>query len=615
MVTYPSLHPSDASFVDIRSRNSLYVDKTHHFRNLLEPEGEGLLAQTDLAVRHQLLLRPRRFGKTLLINTLEAWFQGLPPDKASRALPHDNTLPDCPEGWSSPSWLWDGLDAADWHGVHGWHPVIRLDMSRVSPENPGRMQDALRKYLWGVVVEWGDASGLWQTDPFTPVPDLDPPQILDDLVTRLTNAYGERPVILVDEYDAPVTRHIASDMDMDMAPVLRPLRDLYRVLKDDAGRLYCVFVTGITRLARQHLFSAANNFVDISAAETHATICGFTEEEVGTCLAPHRDALRDLEPAFDDDRILADWRDMYNGYRFARHPDTELVCNPFTLTNGLHDTLTNETDRWKALQGKWPSAWSKTGHPEVAIRLAGRPHRSLPPGAREVDGQPAPLEGALDSLQRPDFARLMQDTGYYTWHGGHEPYLDFPNHEVAESWLRDILDLLGKSGWPESMERVRRMGDCLQACDMDGFADLLLPFYSEIPYYNLDSESCFRAVLQTVCRLISDEVRAEKPSWGGRSDLEIAVGDFIYAMEVKYRRDGRIEDSADKALKQIRDRPYGREHILGERNVVAVGLAFHKDAAAGTQLAYLTRDLSKLLRERDADADTPREQRRKPPCM
>ena len=617
MPAYPPLHTTDATFADIRASKGLYVDKTHHFRNLLAVEGEGLLSQPKLAVRHQLLLRPRRFGKTLLINTLEAWFQGLPPETASLRPSRDTTLPDCPEGWSSPSWLWDGLDAADWHGVHGWHPVVKLDMSRGVADTPAGTDQALRDYLWETAGLWHDRGLIWDTGaPGVPGPDAAPASLLTHLLRRLDQAYGSRPVVLVDEYDAALTDHLG--LDLDPTPAASALRRFYRVLKDDAGLLYGVFVTGITRLARQHLFSAANNFMDISADEPYATLCGFTDEEVDGSLAPYRDALRDLEPAFNDDRILADWRNMYNGYRFARDHETEQVCNPLTLTAGLYRTLTNANDRRKALQSKWPSAWSATGHPDVAIRLAVDPHQSLPPGVREVDSQHAPLEETLDSLQRPDFARIMQDAGYYTWHGGdaaHEPYLDFPNHEVAESWFRDIMGVRDDQKWSENMGRVHELGDCLHTCDMDGFAKTLLSFYSEIPYYNLDSESCFRAVLQTLCRLISDEVRAEKPAWGGRSDLEVAVGDFIYVMEVKYSREGKIEDGVAEALNQIRDRPYGREHVLGSRNVVAVGLAFHKDAAAGAQLACGHRDLSELLRERVADPDTPREQRRKPPCM
>ena len=611
MTAYPPLHPTDANFAAIRARNGLYVDKTPHFRHLLAAEGGDVLAQPELAVRHQLLLRPRRFGKTLLINTLEAWFQGLPPERATIRPSRDITLPDSPDGWSSPAWLWQGLDAEDWHGTHGWHPVIRLDMSRSAPSTPKGMRQSLQNYLWGVVETWGNRTGAWQTDRLSSLPDLEPPLLLEHLAQRLNRVYGVRPVVLVDEYDAPLTRFMGTEHDpADAAP---DLRDLYRVLKDDAGLLYGVFVTGITRLARQHLFSVANNFVDISADEPYATLCGFTDEEVDVCLSPHRDALRDLEPAFDDGRMLAAWRDMYNGYRFARHPDTERVYNPFTLTNGLHHTLTNADDRHKAMQDRWPSAWSATGHPGLAVRLAADTRQSLPPGVREGAAPPSPSERSLDNLRRPDFARLMQDTGYYTWHGGdggREPYLDFPNREVAVYWFKDILDLWDERDRPNAADLLKDMGNCLHICDVQGFADLLETFYSGLAYHNLDSKACFRAVLQTLCLQIADNLRTEKPSWGGRSDLEVVVGEYIYVMEVKHSRDGNSADSVAEAMKQIRNRPYGREHLHGKRNVLAVGLAFHKDENTGVHLECGHRDLRELLRERTADTDTPRIRRR-----
>ena len=360
MVTYPPLHPTEANFVAIRSRNSLYVDKTHHFRNLLEPEGDDLLTQPDLAVRHQLLLRPRRFGKTLLINTLEAWFQGLPPEMIVRRPSHDTTLPDMPDGWQSPSWLWEGLDGADWHGVHGWHPVVKLDMSRGVADTPTGTDRILRGYLWQTAGLWHDRGLIWDTGaPGVPGPDADPASLLTHLLRRLDQAYGARPVVLVDEYDAALTEHLGSDADP--TPAAAALRRFYRVLKDDEGLLYGVFVTGITRLARQHLFSAANNFTDISSDESCADLCGFTEAEVKECLAPHRDALRELEPRLDEDRMLDDWRDMYNGYRFARSSDVDQVYNPYTLTNGLRWTLANTEARLDAVRGLWPSEWSKTG--------------------------------------------------------------------------------------------------------------------------------------------------------------------------------------------------------------------------------------------------------------
>ena len=572
MTAYPPLHPSNANFIDIRANNGLYVDKTQHFQHLLAVFPPTGATQPDLVNKHQFLVRPRRFGKTLLINTLEAWFQGLPPAPAARLPGGRDTLTGLPDGWRAPDWMWTGLDGSDWHGVHGWHPVVKLDMSRGAAGTPAGTGQILRSYLWQTAGLWHDRGLIWDTGaPGVPGPDADPASLLTYLLRRLDQAYGARPVVLVDEYDAALTEHLGSDADP--TPAAAALRRFYRVLKDDEGLLYGVFVTGITRLARQHLFSAANNFTDISSDEPCADLCGFTEEEVKECLAPHRDALRELEPRLDEDRMLDDWRDMYNGYRFARSSDVDQVYNPYTLTNGLRWTLANTEARLDAVQGLWPSEWSKTGHPALTVRIALDDRRQLPPGVREGHGPPLPADG-LRSLRHPDFASLMYDTGYYTWCGGCDgakSYLGFPNREVSESWMEDILDLWNGDDRPVAVGLADNLRACLWDGDVDGFAQVLQTFHDGIAGDNLINEACFRAVLQTLCRMASDDVQAEKSTWGGRADLEVGIGNRIYVIEVKRNR------SASEALNQIRDRPYGREHLSGKRSVVAIGLAFRKD--------------------------------------
>ena len=597
MSTYPPLHPGLADFARIRRNRGLYIDKTIIFRDLLAtiPPPMAAGAVPELSNTHQFLVRPRRFGKSLLLSTLEAWFQGVPPERRELLDPHAPAFTGRRAGWSSPAWLWDGLNAADWHGVHGWRPVVRLDMSRRTPDNPAGMHRYLQRQMMHLVNLWARRGVPWDEEWERPLPDDQPGDILTVLLETLGEYYRAAPVVLVDEYDAPVTHYLGREVDP--APALDALRELYRVLKDDAGVLYGVLITGITRLAKPHLFSAANNFTDVSEDPGLSALCGFTEGEVEEGLWPHREALRALESGFDEERMLDDWREMYNGYRFARHSDTEHVYNPFTLIHGLERTLRVPTLRSLAVAGHWPSAWSETAHPALAVRLAADTRQALPPGVRAGEVPPAPSE-RLDSLRRPDFTRLMQDAGYYTWHGGAEgaePFLDFPNREVANSWLHDIMDLWDERDRPSAADLLDDVRDRLHAGDVDGFARRLETFYSGLAYQNLDSEACCRAVLQTLCRLIADDVQAEKATWGGRSDLEVAVGGYIHVMEVK--RGG----SAASALRQIRDRPYGREHLPDNRRALAVGLAFRKDGDRGVHLECRHQDLHTLLRERDTD--------------
>ena len=589
MQKYPALHPSEADFVEIRRRNALYVDKTASVAALLATDDTGPRGgERGLTHRYQLLLRPRRFGKTMLINTLEAWFQELPPDPA-RPDGGGRDLLDVPEGWAQPDWLWEGLAAPPRAGEHGWHPVIRLDMSRVAPETPHGMHRALQASLTQVFREWGERTGKWKVrDDVEWDRALPPPQMLEDLIVRLGDFYKRRPVLLVDEYDAPLVRWLGGDVDTK--PAEDALRALYRVFKDDAGKLYGGVVTGITRLAKPALFSAANNFLDSSDDERLTAICGFTEPEVETALAPHLDELCGPRFGFDRAAVLDQWRDMYNGYRFAADVTDARVYNPFTLINAVDDVLSDPDVRRTALKGEWPSAWSATAHPGPVVRLAAELRDALPHGGRPDTDAEGP-----DSLRHPDFVRLMYDTGYYTWHGGRrndEPFLHFPNREVARSWLLDSMG--GERGpVPDAARLTDEIHACLRRGDIPGFARRLEAFHSGLAYHNLDSEACCRAVLQTLCRLGSDDVQAEKATWGGRSDIEVDIGDHIYVMEVKHGK----EASTAEAMKQIRNRPYGRQHLPGDRQAWAVALAFIRDpdAEPRTRLECSHRDLRTLL--------------------
>ena len=575
MRTLPALHSTDADFAAIRRWEGFYVDKTGLFRHLLETDPSPL-SNPPLTTRHQFLARPRRFGKTLLVNTLEAWFQGLPPGHHTNPAGDTAQLVGLPAGWTSPPWLWAGLDAEDWHGTHGRHPVIRLNLARASAPTPAETRNALQAYLWDVIGEWYDRGAPWTvSDLFGPFPDQPPGVMLTALIDGLEQAYGRQPVVLVDEYDTPLVNHIGTDRPLE--PAVDELREFIRVLKDDEGLLYGAFVTGITRFARRHLFSGANNFVDISDDPRYGALCGFTEEEVNRDLAPYRTALADREPRLDPLAIQTAWREQYSGYRFSEMPSTPRVYNPFTLIRGLEQTLNNEHLRDLAVQGRWPSAWSESGHPGLIARLA-------------ADGRRAPPSPGLTDLNRPDPIILMLETGYYTWRGaaGEPAHLDFPNREVAESWTYDILGL-GELA-PERDGRVfTELHTHLERGDVPGFAARLETCVFGFAHENLQTESNFRVLMQALFRQMAVPTQSEPSNWGGRADHEVRIGDRVYVFEVKYNR------PADAALRQIGDRGYGRQHLDTGRTVTAVGLAFRRDLSTGPCVQVAQADLARLL--------------------
>ncbi len=587
----PPLHPSDADFAAIRAEGSFYVDKTGVLSTLLATVPRRSATPPRLRHRHQFLARPRRFGKTLLINTLEAWFQGLPP--GHRANPEGNTAPldGLPAGWTSPPWLWAGLDAQDWHGGHGWHPVIRLNLARAAASSPVDTLTYLQNYLHSVIRLWRRRSGRRWIGTEAAPSTASPAELLTTLIEDLTEIYEPEPVVLVDEYDAPIVNHIGTDRSLE--PAVAELREFIRVLKDDEGLLYGVFVTGITRFARHHLFSAANNFTDISEEGAYGALCGFTEDEVNRDLAPYREALTELEPRLRDRDIIADWRARYNGYRFSPRPGAPRVYNPFTLTSGLNSVLPDAERRREAAAGIWPSAWSESGHPGLIARLAADTRQVLPTGG-PTETEDA-LAAGMGDLAHPNYDALMVDTGYYTWYGGGDDtpaYLNFPNLEVAESWTRDILDR-GRYPSDRHAQLVPDLKAALAAGDVQGaFHQRLEAYLFHFSFHNLRSEDTFRTLLQSLLLQMGRPTQSEKSTLGGRADHEIRFGHRMYVFEVKYNQ------SLGAARRQIRDRQYGREHLGRGWDVVAVSLNLRRNPD-GIALECATDALGELLGVRD----------------
>ena len=519
MPALPPLHPTVADFVNIRNSSGFYVDKTGLFRNLLETD-PGTISSLPLTSRHQFLARPRRFGKTLLVNTLEAWFQGLPPGHRANPDGDTSSLDGMPEGWTMPPWLWEGLDAADWHGTHGWHPVIRLDLSQLGSTDPAGTHAALRDYMEDTVWQWTARGAPWSSAWPVSLLASGPERILRSLIQRLGDAYGRQPVVLVDEYDAPITEHLGTDADP--TPAVDALRRFFRVLKDDEGLLYGVFVTGITRFARRHLFSAANNFVDISDEPRHGALCGFHRRGGGPGSGPL--------PGGPGGQGTAPGAQRHSG-RMAgflqRLPLLGLAFGTARL-QPLH------ADQWSVPRARGAGPDSRGGGRCLALRLerigpsgSGRPpggrHAQPPAGGCGQGGLPPLPAAGTGTLARPDYVRLMLDTGYYTWYGGSDgtpAHLNFPNREVAESWVRDIFGVWHDADRKADGGLVRTLRTCLAQGDAEGFAQHLEDFAFGLAYENLQNEACFRILLQALFLQMGSPTQSEKSNWGGRADHE-----------------------------------------------------------------------------------------------
>jgi len=287
----PSLHPGRSEFSPIRRDGGLYVDKTGHLRKLLVPAGgDG----SHLHTQYAFLARPRRFGQTLLVSTLEAYFQGdLPksgPGDSGAFYPNAGQRVD----------LFRGTAIEDDVRRTRVHPVVRLNMAMATSDTPAGLQAKLLEHLERLYTDWHRRGVETDMEPrraggyirFPPPPPgseaVSAASRLDSLLHELERQFNASPVVLIDEYDAPLTHLLGRNLDPE--PFISVLREFFGRLKHNEDRLHFVFITGISRFAHVNLFSALNNLTDISWDPEYSDLCGFTEADMQDYLLPYLEA-------------------------------------------------------------------------------------------------------------------------------------------------------------------------------------------------------------------------------------------------------------------------------------------------------------------------------------
>ena len=490
-----------------------YVDKTDHARRLVE---RG---------KYYFLSRPRRFGKTLLVDTLQKLFEGSEE-------------------------LFRGLAI---HGAWDWsarHPVVRLDFSGVGDfETPdgvrGTVEAQLEEAEMQAGLEPGPAGAAIR---------------FRRLIRTLHERTGRRVVVLVDEYDKPVLDALG---DRELALANRNfLRSLYGVIKACDEQLRFVFLTGVSRFSRAGIFSGLNNLRDITLEPRFGAICGYTDDELDAVFAPELEGL-------DRDEV----RRWYNGYNWR---GADKVYNPYDIL------LLFETREFEA-------HWFETGTPTFLADLLSRRRVAAPAlegmvaNARllsAVDVDRIPVETLLFQTG------YLTVVGEEAADGGSLYRLDYPNQEVKRSLNELLLETMAPDVTVEAESReLRRL---MRTNDFAGLERLFRAFLASIPnewYANTGMagyEAHYASVFYSHFAAAGMDVRAEESTARGRSDLAVLYDGGVYLFEFKVadgKRDGR-------ALAQIRERGYADKyrhpgvpiHLIGiefsreERNIV--GFAF-----------------------------------------
>ncbi len=443
-------------------------------------------------------------------------------------------------------------------------------MATVAGDTPLELQASLLQMMSNVYTEWyqrGVDTGAENSRH--PLEIIDLPvapgktasHYLKFLIERLSQYYGTATVVLIDEYDAPITRMVGWEHTRTQ-PLMDVLRLFFRTLKNAETHLRYVFLTGITRFGHTHLFSALNNLQDITWDARYAALCGFTRAEVIRYLGPHLAQIQREWPEGGTD-LLDRVYDHYNGYRFAAPTDTPTVCNPFTLTSCLRDLLARPETR--PVHGvDWPHHWADSGTPELLHDLVRR--QGVPSHDNELDGCPP---DPIYSLRSPDYKTLMLQSGYYTLRGTQDQlWLDYPNREVRRAYAHSLLKACDL---PASSRIQGKLVESLRDGKADDFLYDLTSCFYRMPYDHLQDESDCALAMQALCLLLSDDSVAETHNWAGRCDLTVFLPHRIYVFELKYN------ESLIHAERQRARRNYGREYASRGLDVMAFQLNFVHD--------------------------------------
>ena len=506
MVKYPI---GKQDFKSLRDEGYVYVDKTHFIPKLIE-EGS-----------YYFLGRPRRFGKSLFLSTLEYFFRG------ERELFVGLNV-------ESYKWKWEK------------YPVLHFDLNGIDYTVDGNLALKLNQFLNDSAKRYGLA-----------LPDRDPAIRFSQLINHIYEATGLQVVVLIDEYDKPVIDNIDNE---ELRERNRDtLRGFYSVLKSADRYLKMVFMTGVTKFGQMNVFSGLNNIRDISLKTTYNTICGITEDELKSNFESGIKKLAEVEH-MDFDGALKLLKDNYDGYHFSENcPD---LYNPFSLINALADSTIDPY-------------WYATGTPKFLADLLIKQKYDLE-DLNNITISRDRLLNINNSFDDP--VSLLYQTGYLTIKEYdkeiREYTLGYPNLEVEKAFFNYLIPNYTVSTNKDIDSQIDEFKRNINKGEVQKAIEALEAFSAGISYDMIPSpetERHFQMLLYMFIKLVvSKNVKTipEYKTSDGRIDLLIETPKYVYIMEIK--RDG----SSKEAIRQIEDKNYPLQFKDDPRKIFLIGLNF-----------------------------------------
>lgn len=494
------------SFEFLRSEGYLYVDKT------------ALVYRLVTMGKPYFLSRPRRFGKSLLLSTLEAYFKG------KKELFKGLAIEQLEQNWFE-------------------YPVLHLDLNAEKYDSRERLENMLELQLEDWEKQYGvDKGTMTYSGRFSTI------------IKRAYEQTGRRVVVLIDEYDKPMLQTFDNtDLQDDFR---KTLTAFYTVLKSSDPYLQFVFITGVTKFAQMGIFSTLNQLNDISFDLEYNTLCGMTRAEIEAVFVPELQELaRQSGTTYDEsmDQITR----QYDGYRFTPEKEFTPMYNPFSVLSAL-------------AKSRFGDYWFASGTPTFLIEMLKNTEFDL----RKIDG----IEVSSSSLSddRANISNpvpMIYQSGYLTIKSYDREFreykLGFPNEEVKYGFLNFAAPFYTPIPSTDTSFYIGKFVRELRSGDTEAFLNRLTCFFADFPYeLNEKTERHYQVVFYLVFKLMGQFTQSEVRTATGRADAVVKTPDYVYVFEFK------LHGTAEEALKQIDQKGYMLPYTVDGKKLVKVGVAF-----------------------------------------
>lgn len=493
------------TFEKIRKGNYLYVDKTALV---------GKMVSTSIPY---FLSRPRRFGKSLLISTFEAYFLGRKD-------------------------LFEGLAISQMEVDWQVYPVFHIDLNARKYDSPADLIAMLNQHL-----------EKWEAIYGTEKQDRQPEERFAYIIERACVQTGKQVVVLVDEYDKPLLQAITRPKLFEEYRQI--LKAFYGVLKSADAYLRFVFLTGVTKFSQISVFSDLNQLNDISLDYSYATLCGITREELKSTFEPEIETFGHKNNQTPEEVVTAMERN-YDGYHF--HPDGAGVFNPFSVLNAFSKL-------------ELGSYWFQTGTPTFLVELLQKSEYDL---RTLLNGIEAPASSFAEyRMDANNPVPLIYQSGYLTIKDYDREFqnylLDFPNDEVRYGFINFLVPFYSPMKNNDQGFYIGKFVQELRTGDYESFLTRLEAFFADIPYeLNNQTERHYQIIFYLVFKLMGQFTEAEVRSARGRADAVVKTPKYVYVFEFK------LNGTAEEAMKQIDEKGYLIPYQKDHREVVKIGVEF-----------------------------------------